>query len=435
MNRLIYCTALLFFLLDYVRPGNYVPPLNALHLNSLVPLIAILGTIIWKTPVSNEEFLSQKNTRLMGVLLGLLVFSTLFATVTDFAFTVTKNVFSYMLVYWVLVRQIGDYQRLKWLFLTLTLVHLIVAGLNPALFTNPDSRVGINSGGFLGDGNDFSLSVNICVPLLLFVLLEAKSKIAKFALALGLLTLMMAVVATKSRGGTLAFAAVMLYFWWGSQRKAMMAALFTLVLAIVLAMAPASYFERMGTMADTEEGSSAGRIEAWKEGVKMAARNPLMGAGAGHFPLAFGTATEGRWKTAHSIYFLLLGELGIPGIAVLLTFIFSNILANRRLQVEILKLPPEQASTARNVLNCTSAALVAYAVGGAFLSAAYYPHMYVLSGMLVAGRFVVGRQLATLENPGHDAVKVPPVKRRITAGAISPEWVPRAQLRARTDLD
>jgi len=433
---MIYFFALLFFVFDYLRPGSYIPGLDALHLNSVVPLTAILGTLLSRTPVSNRQFLSETNTAIMAVLLALLVVSTVFATVTEAAFTITKNVSAYMLVYWVLTRQIGDVRRLKGLFLTLTVVHVLVAALNPALFTNPDSRVGINSGGFLGDGNDFSLSVNICIPLLLFVLLDSKRQITRLALGLGLVLLVMAVVATKSRGGTLGLAAVMFYFWVGSQRKVLMASIVGAIVVLVLAMAPSSYWERMGTMTDTEEGSAAGRIGAWKEGVKMAVRNPILGAGAGHFPLAYGAATQGQWMTAHSIYFLLLGELGVPGLLVLLTFIFSNLAANRRLLGELERLPKDRASTARNILTCTSAALIAYAVGGAFLSAAYYPHMYVLSAMLGAGRYVIRQQLEGFEyRDAGPALDLMPVKRAVNAGSISPEWVPRPQLYNSPDVD
>ena len=70
----------------------------------------------------------------------------------------------------------------------------------------------------------------------------------------------------------------------------------------------------------------------------MALDHPLLGVGAGHFPdgvrLADTGALDIPWQTAHSIYFLILGELGFPGLAVLLLFIVSNLVANRRLLVE-----------------------------------------------------------------------------------------------------
>ena len=45
---MIYYALLSFFVLEYVRPGAYVPGLDALHLNSLVPLACIIGTLVMK---------------------------------------------------------------------------------------------------------------------------------------------------------------------------------------------------------------------------------------------------------------------------------------------------------------------------------------------------------------------------------------------------
>ena len=208
---MIYYVLLLFFVFEYLRPGAYVPGLDVLHLNGLIPLTCIIGTAVAKTPVSNRQFLAESNTKLIGALLGLLVVSTAFALVTMFAYSVTRTVFAYMLIYWVLVRQVGDLRRLRGVFITLTIVHLMIAALNPAVFSSTESRVGINSGAFLGDGNDFALSVNICIPFCLFLLAESKKTILKAVWALVLLALVLCVIATQSRGGTVALAAVGLY--------------------------------------------------------------------------------------------------------------------------------------------------------------------------------------------------------------------------------
>ena len=423
-----YYALLLFFVFDYLRPGSYIPGLDLLRLNALVPLTAIAGTLALGTPVSNRQFFSESNTKLMGLLLALLIASTLFATVTMTAYNKTTGVFGYMLVYWVMVRQVGDIRRLKGVFMTVTLVHMAVAVLNPQLFTNPDSREGINSGAFLGDGNDFSLSVNLCIPLCLFLFFESRHKTGKLIWLLVLLTLVLGVVATKSRGGTLALGAIGLYYWLKSERKVMMAALATATVLVVIATAPPLWFDRMSTITDTEESSAQGRILAWKAGVQMALRSPIVGVGPGHFAMAYGTANASQWVTAHSIYFLLLGELGFPGLALLLAIIVSNLVSNRRLQKDVARLPREEALTARNALTATSASLVGFAVGGAFLSAAYYPHLYVLSGMLVSGRQLVRARIAA-NDAGRQGLLEAPTETAgsaiVTPGAISSDWRPR----------
>jgi hypothetical protein len=53
-----------------------------------------------------------------------------------------------------------------------------------------------------------------------------------------------------------------------------------------------------------------------------------------------------------------------------------------------------------------SASLLGYAVAGAFLSAAYYPHMYILGGLLVSGRRVARAALQDAQ-PGLAAVPAP----------------------------
>ena len=425
-----YICGLLFFVFDYLRPGSYIPAIEALHLNSLIPIVGIVGTMVLRTPISNRDYFADTNAKIMGALLFLLVLSTAFAQVTTYAYDVLEKVWGFMLIGWVIARNSATIPRLKGVFMTLVGVHIAVGILNPELFTNPESRVGINSGAFIGDGNDFSLSVNICVPLALFVLLESKKKLAKVFWILALVMLVLSIVATKSRGGTLALGSVALYYWLQSDRKVLMAALFVALLGIVIAVAPPMYFDRMGTIGDTTEGSAQGRLIAWGAAIKMAAKNPILGAGAGHFPTVYGTtyrAEGGAWITAHSIYFLVLGELGVPGIIVLLTFFFSNWANNRRLLRQVAALPEAEAATIKHMLTCTSVSLLAFAVGGAFLSVAYYPHLYVLSAVMVATRAIALKHLeknACGETPGQ-ATHAPAAKPPVSNSLVSPEWSPR----------
>ena len=427
---MIYYGFLLFFFLDYVRPGSYLPALDALRLNSLVPLSVVAGTLLFKTRFTNQEFFAETNTKIILSLLGLIVLSVLTADVTMHAYNVFTMVFGYILMFWIISRQVDDLGKLKGVFRTMVIVHIVVAALNPVMFTDPDARHYVASGGFLGDGNDFALSVNIIIPFCLFLFFESKKWHHKGLAAASLLVMVLSVVATKSRGGTLALACIGFYYWLKSPRKVMMASIAAAMVAIVLISAPAAYFERMQHIADSQEGSAAGRLMAWGAGMKMALKNPLLGAGAGHFAITYGqfyrSRTDIPWQTAHSIYFLTLGELGFPGLAVLLTFIFWNLSANKRLLREIEARNPDGATTYKNLLASLSAALIAFASGGAFLSATYYPHMYVLGGLLVVGRRLVREHgLARAHEADHMQQRTGGLPVRPRSGVISPEWRPR----------
>ncbi len=171
---MIYYGFLLFFFLDYVRPGSYLPALDALRLNSLVPLSVVGGTLLFKTRFTNQEFFAETNTKIILSLLGLIVLSVLTAEVTMHAYNVFTMVFGYILMFWIISRQVDDLSKLKGVFRTMVIVHIVVAALNPVMFTEPDARHYVASGGFLGDGNDFALSVNIVIPLYLFLFFESR---------------------------------------------------------------------------------------------------------------------------------------------------------------------------------------------------------------------------------------------------------------------
>jgi putative inorganic carbon (hco3(-)) transporter len=404
---LIYYGLLLFFVFEYVRIGNFVPGANALHLNSLLPLGVFVASVFAKSPVTNRDVLEAPNTRMFLILLGLIAGSTLVAVVTMPAVEIFITVLGYVLIYYVIVRQATTLSRIKGLFAVLILVHLMLVAMTPAMLTDPSTRHYMASGTFLGDGNDFALSATMTIPLALFLFSGATSTRGKLLASGALLLLVLAVVATQSRGGTLALGSVGLYYWFKSPRKALTAVGVVVALATALSFAPPRYFERMNTIATYEtDGSAQGRLMAWKAGTEMMLSNPLFGVGAGQFSGSFVRFAEGEssWKTAHSVYFLILGELGLPGIVLLICVIARNLSANRRVSKRLRAAGEPATSASVRLLACLSASLIAYAVGGAFLSATYYPHMFVFAGLMTAGR-----RLAHAEQPVPRAVARTPV--------------------------
>jgi putative inorganic carbon (HCO3(-)) transporter len=418
---MVYYGLLLAILLEYIRPVAYVPALAVLRLNSLVPLSAFAASILGfgSRRASNEEVLADPNTRFVLGILALLSVSVLTADVAIYATNLWTVIFGYVLLYWTLRQQLTSLSRMAGIFRALVLAHLIVVALNPQIFQG--ERQYITSGAFLGDGNDFALSVNVAIPLCLFLVFNAAGLTQRLFYTAALMAFVIAVVVTQSRGGTIALVAVGAYYWLKSDRKLVMASIAAVAVVVVVLVAPSGYFERMRTITDSEEGSRQGRIEAWKAAVRMAVDNPLLGVGAGHFAIMHGavyrTTTGGpHEQTAHSIYFHVLGEFGLPGIALLVGMIAWNLRANRRLATELRRAGLAETSSELRLLTASSAALIAYAVGGAFLSAFYYPHLYVLGALLAAARHVSKSRL--LDEPS---------TRQVQRGVTAPHrFVPRA---------
>lgn len=393
---MVYYGLLLFFALEYIRPSSYYPALNALHLNSIVPLIVLIGTMFTKR-VKIADVLASPNARWLMFLLSLIVISGMTSDVKMYVLIVFVAVLGYFFMFVILKKELYDLDRVKGVLTTLILVHLVVGALTPEMFSGDGERHYIASGSFLGDGNDFALSVNIIIPLCLFMMSSSQGAVGKIFYAGILAILIISVVATQSRGGMVALACVGLYYWLKSSRKILGVVGILIVSALIVSVAPPQFFERMETMTQTGdemEGSAQGRLLAWGAAIKMVSDHPILGVGPGHFSVKYGVdyrpegvaKNEVPWQTAHSSYFLILGELGIPGIIFFLTIIISNFLAGERMSREMKARLTERDVTCRNLVIALNASLVGFAVGGAFLSATYYPHIYLLAGLLECGR-------------------------------------------------
>src|SRR3990172_8329148 len=339
-TEMLYYGLLLVFFLEYVRPIRYIFFLYPIHLNSVIPVVVSLFSLKNSKSIKNIDFLKLSNTKIILVFLFLIGAGILWADVKHYVFWKFIQVLGWFLIYFAIIKNVDGKKGLEGIFIVLALFHLILLLLT-----------------------------------LLFIL---------------------AVVGTSSRGGSVALAVVIFYQWLKGRNKWVGLAGMAILVFIVLLFAPPLYLERMGTIRDYEmEGSAQGRIMAWKSAIRMAADHPLTGVGAGHFPVKYGIEyrppgvgrTEIPWANAHSLYFLLLGELGIPGLLVYLGLIVPNLWRNEKI---IRSLKSRGASDShhsdRRLFVCLNSSMIGFAVGGAFLSATYYPHVFVLAGVMEAGR-------------------------------------------------
>ena len=407
----LYGVLLFFFFMEYVRPAAFVPALSLLHLNALALYATGLGSLGRPYGFPNGDLFRDRNTTLLLVFLALLAMSVVVSDSSALAFEMARALFEYILLYVAIAKQASSVSRIKGIITALVVVNMMVAVLTPSLLTSAE-RQNIASGNFLGDANDFALSVNVAIALCLFLVFEQKGAWRLISMS-ALLFLVFVVVVTQSRGGTLALGAIAFYYWLRGANKVRTAAIAGAAVVVVLLLAPPTYWQRMKDLTNSSEGSAAGRLAAWNGGWRMALDHPLFGVGAGRFSFAYGSeyrlSANTPYQTAHSIYFLNLGELGFPGLFILVAIIGHNLAANRRagLQLKAEGLPA--TATERRLLASLSTAMLAYAIGGAFLSATYFPHLYVIAGLSSAGRRLV-RQ------------------RQRSSDAVSAHWRPAIQL-------
>lgn len=397
VSNLLFFGLLLFFIFEYIRPGSYFPILERAKLNTIIPVTVFILTFFAYGGRSHSDILNVRSAKWLLLFIFLFPVQVFTADVTLYVWNTFRAIVGYLLIYFVIIKQVTSIQRIKAVFATLVLVHIVMLALNPNVILAPEGRHYMG-GTFLGDGNDFAWSVCIVVPLALFLAQTSKGKTKKIFFWSSFVLLALTVIGTQSRGGSIALAASAIYLVLRNRKKAFGLMGLGAFVTVVFLFAPQAYFDRMRTMKDYEtEGSAQGRIMAWKSAVRMAVDHPFIGVGAGHFAVKYGVEyrppgvgrTELPWSNAHSIYFVALGEFGFTGAFLLLGIILSILRENEKRLRDTTKQSGGGTEESYKLLLALQVGLIGFAVGGAFLSGLYYPHLYVLAALTEACRFIV----------------------------------------------
>jgi putative inorganic carbon (HCO3(-)) transporter len=261
-------------------------------------------------------------------------------------------------------------------------------GLKGGLFTlmsGGSSNVLGPQGTNIADNNDLALALVTTLPIIWYLHLHAAHKWFRHSLkALSFLTLI-AAVGTYSRGAFLAGTAMLFLLWLKGEHKTRNGLVLALFPLIVYAVMPDKWFDRMNSITQYEEdGSAMGRINAWHFAFNVA-KNHFMGGGFKNFtPEMFHLYAPNPqdFHAPHSIYFQVLGNHGFVGLTLFLLLIVSTWRTGTRVN-QFCKGAPD-AKWAADLARMLQVSVVGYAVGGAFLSLAYFDLYYCIIALLVA---------------------------------------------------
>jgi putative inorganic carbon (HCO3(-)) transporter len=266
------------------------------------------------------------------------------------------------------------------LFAAVVALSLAFYGAKGGLFTimsGGSSRVLGPDGTYISDNNDLALALLTTVPLIWYLQLQAANRWIKLALAgLALLTLA-SVLGSYSRGALLGGAAMLGLLWFKSGHKGRNACALLLLLPLVFMFMPAEWFGRMETINDYQEDASAlGRLNSWEFAFNVAKDNPMGGGYMTFTPKVFALYAPNPLNVhaPHSIYFQVLGEHGFIGLAIFLALLFFGWRTGSRIIRSCHDKP--ELKWARDLAAICQVSLVGYAVGGAFLSLAYFDLLY-----------------------------------------------------------
>jgi putative inorganic carbon (HCO3(-)) transporter len=268
-------------------------------------------------------------------------------------------------------------------------------------------------GGFIGGNNEIGLAILVIIPLVYYLYLTSSDRWVRLALLGAMLLSAVAVVGTQSRGAFLAITAMGLVLWWRAPRKLFTGVVIGVAATLVLGVMSPQIIQRMDSIKTYQDDTSAmARIYAWKTAISVANARPLgagfeMYTGAVHARYAPQVRFEGNVsakayeaRAAHSIYFQVLGEHGWVGLALFLGIWLLAWRGANRLRKKG-RSDPDLEWVAHLAGMC-QVALVGYAVGGAFLSLAYFDLPFnLLVIIVVTERWLAGHAAQRASAPAN----------------------------------
>ncbi len=307
-------------------------------------------------------------------------------------FAMWSRVMKILLMTFVAVAVIHSKKQIHWVVWAIV-VSLAFYGAKGGLFTllNGGNYLVWGPGSsFIEGNNEVALAFVMIIPLMRYVQIGLAKRWQKLAMTVVMLLTALAAIGSHSRGALVAIAAMATFLWWKSRNKVGMGFVLVTAGVVMLSFMPAEWTERMHTIQTYDEDSSAqGRINAWWMAFNLA-RDRLLGGGYEIYDYE----TFARYApnpldvhAAHSIYFQIMGEHGFIGF-----FLFVSVGALTWLAATEAKRKARgiaDLSWAGHLMDMVKVSMVGYAVGGAFLSLAYFDVPYYLLVVVVATRALV----------------------------------------------
>jgi putative inorganic carbon (HCO3(-)) transporter len=366
----VYVGIVVFYVLYFFRPEDFVPGLAAVPLQKIVGSftgIALVGAILAKRVQVVPE------VKLLLALLAYLCLCVPFSIWTGGSFDLINTFSKIMLVLVATMCAVTTIARLR----TVILVQ-IAAMLTMALFSfGQDRRVGrmFGIGQMFSDPNDLALNLCVILPFCVALLLCSRGWLGKLFWAGAVAITLLAIVSTYSRGGFLGLIAVLPTMCRQFTVKARSAILLFVLMAglstvAILVAGKSTYLERIGTISDTgadTTGSAQERKQLLTRSLEVTLEHPLFGIGPGQFPLVSGVGL-----VTHNTYTQFSSEAGIPALVLFLVLVvrtFTNL--------RLFRGAPERTEAwyLSRALYC---GMVGYLVGAFFLSTAYWLLPYLL---------------------------------------------------------
>jgi O-antigen ligase len=385
-STLAYNALVVFSLIYYVRPEDFIPGLDAIPIGKISGGITLLA-LIFGVPARLRHKLTIE-LKVLLLLLAHMILCIPFAAWRGGAYDAVVNKFSKGVIVAVLIYMVATSvnEVRKLLVIQAGAVALVTVVSVLVHHTNWGRLMGIQKG-ILENPNDLAINIAINFPLCIAFFFAAKRGARKLFWGSSLVFMAYAVVATYSRSGLLAMVVTVIICIWefgirARRTTVLVSAALAGVVALGVVIATPHYLVRVESLflgnieGSGDRNSLAARKQLLKQSLTIMAHHPLFGIGPGNFP----SYTE-TWLVVHNTYAELGAEAGLPGVFL---FVLMLVLSLRKIR-RVRKLPGyESSEDIRLWTSALWAAMAAYIAGAAFASTEYNLFPYFMVGYICA---------------------------------------------------
>jgi O-antigen ligase len=338
-----YAGLLAFTAVLMTRPQDTLPFLNPLHLAELCAIVGIAPMVLHRLAARQPVFrVTPETTGLLAFGLGILL-SVPFSTWPGGSFNLFTDSYLKLLVVFVLMMNTlttpKRIEQITWLivlccgFIAARSVFDYARGVNLV----EGNRLAGPVGGIFGNPNDLAMNMVTFLPAAAVIALSPQFSVPKRGLAALASALMLATtVFTKSRGGFLGLAVVMLtLLFLGKKVRPGFGTMAVVAVLCASPFMPSTFWERMASIVDDRKdkeeftGTREARWTVMMEGVHAFTERPLTGVGAGEFPNYNPPGRKEPWRETHNAPIQVAAETGIVGFLPFMFLVISAGLAAR----------------------------------------------------------------------------------------------------------
>jgi putative inorganic carbon (hco3(-)) transporter len=326
------------------------------------------------------------------------VMSSLWASDSGVALSNAFRIVQGVLLAFIVYTALQETRHLRWFGWAFCAGAFLTAIIGLAGVTAPEAHSAFEAArvtGGIGDANELAAILIPALALAGFAMSIERNVVLRWVQLVFVSTYVVALVRAESRGGFVGIGAMLLAaLVFAGPARPRAVALIGIVAAVGITyytyVAPPESLKRITNFS---AGASSGRSDLWHVALAISGDHPVVGIGAGNFPLVeprYALSNQnitrpdlivGTPRVVHNTYLNVLVELGAIGLAMFSVFFVGALVAGwRGIRAFVRERAADAELVARGILVGTLGMLAAFV----FLSAQYEKQLWLLLGVVAA---------------------------------------------------